>query len=176
MYKWRISNWIICILGIHLRLAKEYADCDGFRDINFYVLNIDISNHGSDYWTCDPSVEQPMSSYFPPLLSKDFTFLHFTNTLHAFSHIVSLPVLHCPGVNNFGLQTRGNVKVLMSNGNLMTETTYYAHHQVVSNDSTVTKLDETLIQLLPKILLKVICDDGSFNLGVYSLKDDPRTK
>ena len=34
----------------------------------------------------------------------------------------------------------------------------------------------TLIQLLPKTLLKVICDDESFNLAAYSLKDDQRTK
>ena len=27
------------------------------------------------------------------------------------------------------------------------------------------KIGGALIQLLPKILLKVICDDGSFNLG-----------
>lgn len=47
---------------------------------------------------------------------------------------------------------------------------------MVSNFSITTKLDETLIQLLPKTLLKVICDDESFNLGACSLKDDQRTK
>lgn len=33
-----------------------------------------------------------------------------------------------------------------------------------------------LVQLLPKTLLEVICDDESFNLAAYGLKDDQRTK
>lgn len=53
---------------------------------------------------------------------------------------------------------------------------FYTLLQVVSSSSIATKLDESLIQLLPKILLKVICDDGSFPLRAQSLKDDQRTK
>lgn len=65
----------------------------------------------------------------------------------------------------------------MSNWNLKTENRFfYTHHDMISNSFITTKLDEILIQLLAKILLKIICDDESLNLGACSLKDDQRTK
>lgn len=36
-----------------------------------------------------------------------------------------LPVMHCSGVHNSGLQKRENVKVLMSNWDLITEDEFF---------------------------------------------------
>lgn len=53
-----------------------------------------------------------------------FKILYVLYKLYTLSHLVNLPTLHCPGVNNFGLQTRANVKVFMSNWNLRPENAF----------------------------------------------------
>ena len=45
MYNLRMSNWIVCILGIHIRFSKEYSGWDTSEEVTFLVLNIGISNH-----------------------------------------------------------------------------------------------------------------------------------
>ena len=45
MYNLKISNWVMCILGIHIRFSKEYSGWDTFEEVTSLVLNIDINNH-----------------------------------------------------------------------------------------------------------------------------------